>query len=294
MYCLSVCADSRVALQEKKEPRTNRRRRKTENRGHTCRALTQLTQLCPARQLTCGPNYSLFLSKMSIRNLQRDGFVVWRRTINIEETFHEMAKCFVRSEGIDIFNHNEDKPFTNDRKRRQRDVMCKEDFCDVIGPLEALIEMRFPNHLSPQWVVLDSLPGCQRQAAHADYLPSVEFDNCPDDMKPLAIIVAIQNNTYFDVWPKSINMANQGVNKQVTSSPIRRETLHLDRGDVLIFRGDLIHCGSSYPNRKSDPDYDGNVRLHAYLDSPLVPRSPDQTWLIHRDAPDEVKEWILT
>jgi hypothetical protein len=234
---------------------------------------------------------------MSTRNLQQQGFVIWRRTIHVEKSFRDMAKHFVAIGGIDIFNHNEDDVCWNDRKRRQRDITLKEEFGDVIGPLEVLIEMRFPNHLSPpEWVVLDSLPGCQRQAAHTDYLPSTEFDDCPDDLKPLGIIVALQDNTRFDVWPKSIHMSNRGVNKQTTPSPITRESLCLNRGDVLIFRGDLIHCGSAYPDTDTvdtDPSYDGNVRLHAYIDSAVVPRVPDQTWLIHRDAPPEVREWIL-
>ena len=41
-------------------------------------------------------------------------------------------------------------------------------------------------------------------------------------------------------------------------------TVHLKPGDVLVFRGDLLHSGVGYDTP--------NIRIHAYIDSPVIKR----------------------
>ena len=53
---------------------------------------------------------------------------------------------------------------------------------------------------------------------------------------------------------------------------------------MLIFRGDFVHAGSGY-----DTD---NYRIHYYLDSPLVPRVANRTWLIDKSSHEELRRII--
>jgi hypothetical protein len=75
----------------------------------------------------------------------------------------------------------------------------------------------------------------------------------------LAMIVALEDNTPLHIYP----FDKGGV----------RETIILNAGDRVVFRGDLIHCGAAYDKR--------NVRIHCFLDSTaptVVQRDPDDTF----------------
>lgn len=75
-------------------------------------------------------------------------------------------------------------------------------------------------------------------------------------------------------------------NKTRIPKRIERLTLNIDCSDIVIFRGDLVHAGSGYENE--------NYRLHAYMDSPKVPRTINRTWLIAKHANDLMKQIIIT
>jgi hypothetical protein len=71
-------------------------------------------------------------------------------------------------------------------------------------------------------------------------------------MVPLALlIVALADGTVFDVWHGAIRFDSSRVFKHLQ--------IKLGRGDVLIFRGDLVHGGAAVGELD-------NVRIHAYLD----------------------------
>jgi ectoine hydroxylase-related dioxygenase (phytanoyl-CoA dioxygenase family) len=53
---------------------------------------------------------------------------------------------------------------------------------------------------------------------------------------------------------------------------INCKVIEINKGDVLVFRADLVHAGSDYDEE--------NIRLHLYLDSPYVKREPNKTWVI--------------
>ena len=150
-----------------------------------------------------------------------------------------------------IFNDNPSA--RTDRRRKQ-------------ATLRTTWARRIRERLAAEWpglTLLESEPGCQRQAAHCDYVPSSELA-CADPM-PLLVLIAIEPNTTLDVWP--LSWQRQRV----------RKTIALDAGDALVFRADLIHAGSAYEMR--------NRRIHFYLDSPVVQREPNRTWIIYKHAP---------
>jgi hypothetical protein len=80
-----------------------------------------------------------------------------------------------------------------------------------------------------------------------------------DDKMPLACLVALSDGTVFDVWPGAIRFDS--------SRKFKPMQIRLRAGDVLIFRGDLVHAGAALLAGDAE-----NVRIHAYLDAEGVAR----------------------
>ena len=68
---------------------------------------------------------------------------------------------------------------------------------------------------------------------------------------PLACLVALMDDTAFDVWPGAIRFDE--------SRKIKSLQVRLNAGDMLVFRGDLVHGGAAVGEQES-------VRIHAYID----------------------------
>ena len=84
----------------------------------------------------------------------------------------------------------------------------------------------------------------------------------------LAVITALQDGTKLHIYP-----FDRG-----GECEMRR----LNKGDVLVFRGDLIHFGAEYDKL--------NIRIHSYIDSPSAPnRDPDRTY--RAEKPEE--QWPI-
>jgi hypothetical protein len=108
-------------------------------------------------------------------------------------------------------------------------------------------------------------------------VPDAALLDTADETVPLLAVVALQGGTFLDVWPGSHWLIRR--ERLTRHTPrVYRETVELDAGDVIVFRGDLIHAGSAYSSH--------NLRLHAYIDHPSVPRPPNKTWVIGRHAPE--------
>ena len=128
-------------------------------------------------------------------------------------------------------------------------------------------------------VLLESEPGCQRQAAHCDYIPTAELLRLDASKLPLLFLLAIEPNTTLDVWPGSHHTIRRG------KGPLRpRKTVQLDAGDAIVFRADLVHAGSAYAV--------ANRRVHVYLDSPVHARQPNRTWIIYKHAPTPIRAFL--
>lgn len=168
----------------------------------------------------------------------------------------------------------------DDGQRRQYPVerlfRASPELKDVWARLAAWIGGRCPLHRVNDAMVLVSMDGgCLPQRAHSDYteesLQPVDVLAQPE-RAPLACVLALQDDTPFDVWPGAIAF-KEG------DDPVEHCTVILQRGDVLLFRGDLVHAGAAFGK--------GHVRLHAYLDVEGVHREPDQTFYM------DMKEQIL-
>lgn len=95
------------------------------------------------------------------------------------------------------------------------------------------------------------------------------FATTEEELIPLGCVIAVMDGSTFEVWPRSMHVRSG----KASGRPIKRETLHLNVGDMLVFRGNLTHMGSAHDEH--------NFRLHVYLDSPVIQRNPNRTWDMH-------------
>jgi hypothetical protein len=165
----------------------------------------------------------------------------------------------------------------NDRKRRQASLT--KDQSPWARRLFHKIDSE-TNRTRSDAVLLKSDPGCEAQQPHCDYVPTDGILTASDRTIPLSLIVAIQDGTMLDVWPHSQRVI-RGYYTETGIFDLNRKRLTLDAGDAVLFRADLVHAGSAYS------DY--NERIHVFLDTPTIPRHPNQTWIIETHAPLEIR-----
>jgi hypothetical protein len=175
----------------------------------------------------------------------------------INDNLIATCKTCCEQDGDVIFN-NTKKPESrhNDKKRIQ---LSSNKIEGLVPFKEALIQRLtplFPLHQVDSMVALLSKSGCKAQLAHTDYSPKM-LVNTTDNKVPLACLVALTDGTLFDVWPGAIRFDSSRLYKPMQ--------IRLRKGDVLIFRGDLVHGGAAAGEKE-------NIRIHAYLDVEGVKR----------------------
>jgi hypothetical protein len=208
---------------------------------------------------------------MNYEELHEKGYTVIPRFLSVTDTAHlwESVSVYVEKHRMDpIFNFNATAP--TDRRRRQIDMPER-----LSALLRARLTEAAPGRMATDCVILESLAGCQIQAAHTDYVPNSALLDTNDDTVPLLAVFALQGGTRLDVWPESHRLVRRPRLTRHTPKVTRR-TVELDAGDLIVFRGDLIHAGSAYTQH--------NLRIHTYLDHPTVPRPPNRTWVIQKHA----------
>lgn len=100
-----------------------------------------------------------------------------------------------------------------------------------------------------KFAVLMSKAGCIAQVAHRDYpsTPEIRERLAGDHLVSIFGIIALEDNTYFDVWEFSTD----------TKKNMYRQ-LNLSAGQMVICRHDCVHAGAAYDRK--------NIRLHFYMD----------------------------
>ncbi len=214
------------------------------------------------------------------------GYRVYRSVFKIPEA--ALNDVVAASQGeIEIFNYNESK--RNDFKRLEATMdrrKCRKETKQFLTKVDQFVSSTVSSALKPsRWSVIHSKAGCQSQAPHCDYVPDLALAKASDAHMPLSVLVALMPGTRLNIWPHSIRLATLSGRVLKEMEPISCEELLLEPGDLLVFRGDFIHAGSSYAEE--------NYRLHTFLDSPEVPRDPNTTWTVHQDGEAELKRIIL-
>ena len=212
---------------------------------------------------------------MDHAELHTQGYTIMRGFVPAAPALYKAVSSYTEIHRMDpIFNFNAEA--RNDRKRRQINMPASMS--------RALREaLSGAGRTATDFVILESLPGCQVQAAHVDYVPDEALLSTTDETVPLLAVIALQDDTTLEVWPQSHRLVRR--TRLTRHTPhVSRETVALAAGDVIVFRGDLIHAGSAYESH--------NLRLHAYIDHPTVPRPPNKTWVIQRHAPAELQALV--
>ena len=176
--------------------------------------------------------------------------------------------------GNNIFNN---KRGGGDNKRSQTFISkctVSKQLMMFIYSIKDIVKNIYPDLIPTDMVILRSLAGCKKQIPHCDYEQDLSFGITPDNKIPLGCVISIMPGTTLDIWPRSIRLPC--LDKELTdkTEPILRQTISLDPGKMLFFRGDLVHAGSSY-----DKD---NYRLHLFIDSDDVKRNPNRTWFMNK------------
>jgi len=204
--------------------------------------------------------------------MNSQGYKVLKNFVEVDEEIFDFFGRLVES-AEPIFNDNPSVK-RNDNKRLQVDLSPKlfrtNPWFKALK--QQILELGSSEHILTDTVLLSSLPGCKAQAAHTDYVPDEALKSTTDDTVPLLFLLALEDNTFLNVWPAS----HHHIQKELSPSPIRRKTLVLNKGDAVLFRADLVHGGAAYTIT--------NMRLHAYLDHPSVPRDPNRTWIVYKHA----------
>jgi hypothetical protein len=196
------------------------------------------------------------------------GYKVYRKIcpLLLTDAYHKRNRNFTTVWGQDDGG--------NDRKRQ----VCDIDHAQKPQGLKNLttwLRTLLPTCTSIKWGVLVSSPGCKAQGAHADYHPQ-QLASIPVAYRPLLCLAATMDNTKLLIWPGMF--IDNIVDK---ARPCEKEMIHLDAGDVLIFRGDLIHAGAAYNIL--------NVRYHGLIEMCVVDSKP---WKIFKQS-SAVRSMIL-
>jgi ectoine hydroxylase-related dioxygenase (phytanoyl-CoA dioxygenase family) len=203
-------------------------------------------------------------------------------------------KDYAKSHDSYIFNNKK-----NDNKRRQCNLnsLITKDL--EVKKLTTQVELTVRNYLIDSksknkfkvssWVALRSLPNCKEQLPHTDYVPTETFKQATNSNNntnmPLLCLVALEDDTKLNVWRKSHKLITKDDIKLKKVKRINKTILKLKAGEMLVFRGDLIHAGAAYDKE--------NVRLHCFFDNINIKRDPNRTYIISKHASKVLQEKII-
>ena len=113
--------------------------------------------------------------------------------------------------------------------------------------------------------ILKSTGTRSRQPLHCDYSEKKLFREYTDEKKytciPLVVMVPLSGDTPFLTVPGSINRKTTHNGRIELHSPRDMVEIIIRRGDILIFRADLVHAGAGF----SLEDEESNYRIHMII-----------------------------
>jgi len=136
----------------------------------------------------------------------------------------------------------------------------------ICQTIQAAVAKLLPSHCARDWVLVKSKAGCKEQSPHVDFFATPSLERASDAEMPLVLLVAVMPQTRLVVWPRSIGWMGEDARLPMRAP---KETLCLEAGDAVVFRGDLVHAGAAYAS--------DHVRLHCFLDNPKIKRGKNAT-----------------
>jgi ectoine hydroxylase-related dioxygenase (phytanoyl-CoA dioxygenase family) len=234
---------------------------------------------------------------MLIEELDHNGYAVLDCVCTPLPSF--LTKLKKRTGWGTIFNQKS----ANDGRRTQieldtiTDVEIK-DLNDIIESLSLFLKC-----FQSPFVAIHSQADCLEQTPHSDWNPaSIPPPPHQDHITPYGVLVSLEDKTTLEIWPKSHRVIRQlkpenvenvkqakrehsdglitkrtklaqeenHVNIALRRFRLRKKQLSLNCGQIVVFRGDLIHAGSAY--------IQDNYRVHCYLDAKHTKRRHDATF----------------
>ncbi len=215
-------------------------------------------------------------------DLHKKGYTVYRTTFKMTKEEISLAKS-ISKDGNYVFNHQD---FSKDDGKRLQihfnQIKIDPDQSSeniqlidrVYQHIRKFCEQEFPIHHVCDPVFILSLPGCTEQPPHCDHNPLLFAVNAYPNV-PLGLLLCLERvGTRLVVWEGSHMKARYMMRRKKPVSDEQRKVIRLQIGDILIFRGDLVHSGAAFTAE--------NVRVHCYLDHDNVVRDENTTFPIKR------------
>jgi len=173
--------------------------------------------------------------------LHASGFVVFRQAFQVDNsTLSEIYETRFKA----IFNGvKESGELTYDGKRLQGTGEWRQKIKRQLNRFLWNKAILSEDRRIAELYALRSLPDCGRQPRHTDSAPEKSLQDRPPEDVPLALLYALEDGTRLKVWPFNGEFC----------------AISLKKGDMVVFRGDMAHCGFEYEVM--------NTRIHAYIDS---------------------------
>ena len=89
------------------------------------------------------------------------------------------------------------------------------------------------------------------------------------------MLVSIMDDTTIDIWENSHNWMRLHDNESF-DKPVAKKTICLEKGQICILRGDVIHAGTGYTKE--------NIRLYSFYDSYSVMPNNNKVYIIDGKA----------
>ena len=115
----------------------------------------------------------------------------------------------------------------------------------------------FPNH----YYTIQLADGTEKQTTitYLSNLPETDDAAIARLNKiPVIVLTAIMDNTSIHIWENSHNWMRLH-DDQSFEPPVEKKTIILDRGQICVLRGDVIHAGTAYTKE--------NIRMYSFYDS---------------------------
>jgi ectoine hydroxylase-related dioxygenase (phytanoyl-CoA dioxygenase family) len=213
--------------------------------------------------------------------METDGYIIIRGALQVTDALVEAATRGLNKREHSIFNGATEALDDCQRSQALLHMHTHPALRVVRDAIKTtLLIQGYPKLSVKDFVCLRSKAGCQEQPAHCDYVPDEALLACIPAERPMGVLIALSpGGARLRVWTGSYQMhAPDARQKLQRAPPFPAELLELERGDMVMFRGDLVHAGAGYKEE--------NLRIHAYVDSPGVKRPPDQTFLLGEDQYD--------
>ena len=202
-------------------------------------------------------------SEDSIKSLHDQCFYVWPGKFDLEaiQILHEGLTSVGKAKWMPIFNPN--------RKRLQ--YILENTNYSLLKEATEFMKSVNPNLEPKVWAALKTIQGAKRQKAHLDYAPNNIY-KLTDDQIPLLLLIPLEDNVSLHLWNPSKSIIRGTYN----CVKVKSSFLTANRGDLIVFRADLIHAGSEWMDGEK-------LRIHCYFHNNKISFPDDYTWQIDKN-----------